>query len=208
MKLILQKFKLELFLFAIVTLAVTGFFIASVTRQAEKAKPSPTPKPQNIIPKGIINESDFSTLLNTDIGKTTTEELKNASDLKEKATTTTGTSEFVSDSAFTYRENSVVTENSIAVFKRIIPVNPENWKSPQISYYEQLYGAPQKTYKNSVTYGGLIETAVYGDRGIALVYNPFTGEVFEIQSFVPTTPDEYLRKWGSDITGYIQEPGP
>lgn len=193
---------------AIVTLAVTGFFIASITRQAEKAKPTPAPKSQNLIPQGIINESDFSTLLNTDIGKTTAKELKNAPDLKEKATSTAGRNEFVSDSAFTYRENSVVTENSVAVFKRIVPVNPVNWQSPQMSYYEQLYGTPQKIYKGSATYGGLMETAVYGDRGFALVYNPFTGEVFEIQSFVPTTPDEYLQKWGSDITSYTQEPGP
>lgn len=213
MNFIFSRFKVELILLALATLIIVGFIVTVLVREPA---PSPTssPIPQvrtdtNLVPRGIIDESNFSSFFTAEIGKTTQEELRTVPGLREIPLETPGSSEFISESAFSYRDNAVITEDSIAAFKRIVPVNPQTWQSPQISYYQEIYGIPEFEKKGSVTYGDFMTTYVYASKGFAAIFNPFTGEVFEVQSFAPTTVEDYLQKWGSDITSFIEEePGP
>ena len=206
MKAILLRFKIEFFMLAVATLVFVGLIIASLLRTPGEPLPPPQPQPEQLVPKGIISEESFSTFKEVEIGKTTEQELQTLSNLTEKTTQNPDTREFVYNSAFDYRENAIITEDSVAAFKRIIPVNPNDWSSPQISYYQNIYGTPQAEHVGSATYGRFMKTYIYADKGAAVIFNPSTGEVFEIQLFSPVTVDQYLEKWGSDIKDYSQEP--
>jgi len=208
MKTILLRFKLELFLLSLVILVILGFLVALIlTRNPAPSGISRVPEsiPPLLLPAGTIRESSFSAYLKTEVGKTTEAELRKIPELQEKASSKAGLNEFTYNSAFADRNNTILTENSLVAFKRVIPVNSQTWEAPQISDYEDIYGIPDSQYTGSTSHGRFAKTSVYATKGVAFIFNPSTGEVYEIQSFSPTTVDQYIAKWGEDIHDYSKD---
>ena len=65
-----------------------------------------------------------------------------------------------------------------------------------ISTYNEAYGGPDKTITGSKIYGKNAVTLIYASVGVAIIGDPQTDEVFEKQTFVPMTADQYIQKYG------------
>lgn len=114
--------------------------------------------------------------------------------------------EYFYDSGYPLKDNEIVAKNDIVVFKRLVILNEQATSMPQLDSYVKLYGEPEAVYQGSASYGRFMKTYVYSSRGFALILNQFTGEIFEIQTFEPTSIDDYVRRWGGDIKQYSDEP--
>lgn len=99
--------------------------------------------------------------------------------------------------------NQVITENGKAVFEKGTIVEAES-KLHLFSDYVNRYGQPEAEYTGSNTYGKFEKTYVYASLGFALKVNPFTREVHEVQKFAPLSVNEYLEKWGDDISSFVE----
>jgi len=208
MKTILLRFKLELFLLSIVTLVILGFVIAVVlTRNPAPSDISQVPEsiPPLLLPARTIQESSFSAYFKTEVGKTSEADLRKMPELQEKTSSKAGLNEFTYNSAFADRSNTIFTEDSLVAFKRVIPVNSQTWEAPQMSAYEDIYGIAEAQHTGSTSHGRFAKTSIYATKGVAFIFNPSTGEVYEIQSFSPTTVDQYIAKWGEDIHDYSND---
>lgn len=144
----------------------------------------------------------LSPLFKSRIGETSDKEISSNPDLLNKVTQDDKT-------IYTFKPNpnlvgnQVITENGRAVFEKGTIVEAES-KLHLFSDYINKYGQPEAEYSGSKTYGKFEKTYVWASLGFALKVNPDTQEVDQIQKFTPTTVAEYLKKWGTDITSFVE----
>jgi hypothetical protein len=132
------------------------------------------------------------------IGQSEEDKLSQLPFLKEKRNLPTGQIEYLYSSPQVTRDNSVITQNGITVFERVI-TEMDNKKLPIIDDYKTRYGQPDKEIIGSEYYGRFETLYLYASKGFALLANPFTGEIDEIHTFQPTSIELYLNQWGSDV---------
>lgn len=192
-------------LFILVLVGILGgfiflsvIFINLVTPQKQEQAPIST-DPKVIYPKPpsqetIRQEKTYSAIK---IGETTSEDIKKLPELKSEQVKGNLT-EFSFKSA-RFNDNTVITENNIVVFKKIITIDPDTWQHPPLSSYLSAYGSSEAEFTGSNLYGPVFKTYVYPSKGLAFIGNPFPDELYEIQVFEPTTLEVYRSKWGTDI---------
>lgn len=155
------------------------------------------PKQQTQFPGDSISPQ-----FKTKIGQTTDANLSSQPDLLKKT-------EADSQTVYTFKPapnfvgNQVITEGGKAVFEKGTILEGQQ-KLPLFSNYVAKYGKPETAFTGSKTFGKFEKTYVYASLGFALKVNPFTQEVNEVQKFAPTTAEEYLKKWGDDITSFVE----
>lgn len=147
----------------------------------------------------------FPSYINTRINKTTEQEISSYPNRKDRRDLSNGYAQYFFPSGDLSKDNTVITKNNVAVFKNAISVLPNSWEHPDVSVYIAQYGKPDAEFVGSVAYGRFAKTLIYATGGFAVIFNPSTNEVFEIQSFLPTTVEQYLESWGSDIKNYKEE---
>lgn len=136
--------------------------------------------------------------LRTQIGKTTSQDIEKLPNIKDKKDLGNGQTEYNLNSPVQPRDDKIVTNNDVAVFERVV-TRKENSKLPKISEYTSKYGTPEKEITGHKYYGDFEKTYIYASKGIAIIGNPFTDELDEVQTFKSMTVDEYLKLWGSEI---------
>src|SRR3989344_3354439 len=102
------------------------------------------------------------------------------------------------------RDDVIITKDNTVIFEKTITVT-ESLVHPKISELLKQYGAPEKTVLGSKTYGSRVIVYIYATMGVVFVGKPSSGEVLELQQFIPMSVDEYLSSWGKDA-GY-EDPG-
>lgn len=143
--------------------------------------------------------AEIKTYQQVEIGKTPDQVIKNLQGFKKEESFSNGESKYSFSSPVSNRDNIVITKNGVAVFKSAVSVEKTGWLHPSISEYKNLYGNPEAVYTGSRTFGEKAKTNVYASKGVAVIFNPFNNEVYEVQNFQPTTADEYLKNWGDDV---------
>lgn len=144
----------------------------------------------------------LSPLFKSKIGQTTDQEISSNPDLLNKVALGDKT-------VYTFKPNpnlvgnQVITESGKAVFEKGTIIEAES-KLHLFSAYVNSYGQPEAEYTGSKTYGKFEKTYVWASLGFALKVNPFTQEVHEVQKFAPISIEEYLQKWGEDITSFVE----
>lgn len=181
--------------------------------QPPKATPSPLPRIPDkqgvpvIIPDIVLKDqptlSNYSEIA---IGETLASDIEKLPGLVETKTLASGVKQFYFTSTDALRNNLVETEDDKAVFKRVVSVTTADYQTPNINTYTQSYGNPESEFTGSKRYGPYMKTYVYPSKGFALIFNPYTEEVFEIQSFKPVSFEEYRSRWGEDIKEETQIP--
>lgn len=111
--------------------------------------------------------------------------------------------QYLYSSVRTHRDDAIIVDKDRVLFERKI-VNPNLDKFNKVSGFVKKYGEPEAKFQGSNYYGEFEDTYVYASKGIAFLVNPFSGSIDEIQSFSPTTVEEYKRLWGKDI--YEEKP--
>ncbi|OGE43909.1 hypothetical protein A3B45_02670 [Candidatus Daviesbacteria bacterium RIFCSPLOWO2_01_FULL_39_12] len=144
----------------------------------------------------------ISPLFKTKIGQTTDNNLSSQPDLLKK-TAADGQTVYTFKPTSNLVGNQVITEGGKAVFEKGTILEQQS-KLLLYSDYVSKYGKPETAFAGSKTYGKFEKTYTYASLGFALKVNPFTQEVDEVQKFAPTTTEEYLKKWGDDITSFVE----
>lgn len=164
-------------------------------------------RPKNIVlpPEPVISQapSALSPLQKSIIGKTLIEDVEKSYPDAKKQFLSSGDPAYSINSTLDTRPDQVVFHNNIAKFERTVVIGnattPTNLK---ISTLVLKYGSAEKIIRGSKFYGGHMETHIYPNKGLAFIANPNTDEVYEIQTFTPTTLDDYLTNYGEDIHEY------
>jgi hypothetical protein len=194
-----QKLLLPLVLVAALSLFVFVVIISILSPRTENPQGSPTPTPSSSVDR-LPQEQRISVLQKSAIGETTQKELDAMPGLENKSTFADGSTRYAFRSALISRKNEVLVKDGKAVFERIL--TPESSKArgySLISQFTKRYGEPEETITGSSFYGQLMSNFIYANKGFTLIGNPFTGEVFEIQLYVPTTVETYRQQYGEDI---------
>lgn len=168
-----------LIMFIALTMTILSVLDNSGNRQKVATKP------------GEIQSADNNSPLNTVIvGKTTRKEVEEIGGLVAKDDNT-----YVVPGEGAIRTDSIMLQNDMVKFKRTrFPASGE-----RVAYYKQLYGEPEKEIQGSAYFGEQAKTYIFAKKGIALIANMNTEEVYELQQFQPVSVERYLNLYGDDI---------
>lgn len=156
-------------------------------------------KPQKNLISTPQSMPDFvSPYIQTMVGKTTTDQLDEMPDLEDK---------IASGSYMMYRfkspiiprDNVVITNNGKVIFERAVTIDDKLTEYPKINPYFETYGSPDSVIRGSRFYGKYTTHYIYASKGFTLIASPFTGEIYEINIYEPTTVADYLKNWGADV---------
>lgn len=155
-------------------------------------------------PEPAVNQTNQTTKntsptsIQTNIGTTTKEQILKLPEIASSSALTSTKTLYTFKSTETLQSHTVITVNGTVAFEKGTLIQP-GLKLNKISDYLASYGAPEKTLTGSKKFGQFENTYVYATKGFALVGNPFTDEVDQLQSFIPTTVEQYISEWGQDI---------
>ncbi len=192
--------KATLFLLGAALFLLILVIVLVFSSQGGKQNFPTTPSPTPIQIDGTPRTQKIAPTQRTFIERTTLEEVEQLPTIENKVILPEGGTRYTLTSPLVTRKNEIIVQNNQAVFERILV--PENRQDPgfvTLTEYKNEYGQPQETIRGSYFYGNLIETFIYADKGFALIGNPFTNEVYEIQTFAPTTVENYKARYGDDI---------
>lgn len=163
------------------------------------------PKKVTPIPEPVISQqvSAITPLQKTNIGKTITEDIDKTYSDASKQTLANGGIKYLISSGVNARPDEVVFVNNVAQFERTILIGRQT-ESNFVKMSAQIlkFGPAEKVMKGSKFYGAHMETHIYSSKGLAFIVNPNSDEVYEIQTFTPTTLENYLSNYGEDIHEY------
>lgn len=162
-----------------------------------KAK-TPTPSAEPVIsqPPALLLPSQ-----KVIIGKTTTTDIEKNYRVKQKQSLSNNELKYSIDSNIEARSDQIIFQNNLAKFERIVVVGNSNSGNIKISTQILKYGPPEKILNGSNFYGYQMDTYIYPAKGFAFIANKNTDEIYEIQTFAPTSLDNYLSNYGDDISG-------
>ena len=157
------------------------------------------PTPLDVVENSLPVTLSLSSVV---IGQTTADEIETLPDVQKSVTNSNGYTTYPIGTD-TLHPNEVITQNNVAIFKREQINSQTDPNPPTLSYYLSKYGNPEEKIQGSKFYGRNAYYYIYPARGLALIANVATAQVFELQFFVPTTLDTYERIYGDDIqTGH------
>jgi len=110
-----------------------------------------------------------------------------------------GNIEYAYASEDPYRDDLVITSGEKIVYERTLTVK-DNQALPKLDEFTEEYGTPDQELFGPEYYGAPFKTYIYLSKGVAFVANSATLEVREIHRFTPTNLEDYLAKWGQDLS--------
>lgn len=119
--------------------------------------------------------------------------------LKSKQQLADGNIQYLLASYLIERDNEIVVKDNKPIFKRVVYFTLSN-SLPTFIEYTKKYGQPEEIITGHRYYGAHIESYLYPKQGVVVVGNADTNEVFETQTFEPSSLAEYQSKWGQDLT--------
>ncbi len=164
-----------------------------VLPQREKNDPQTQPLPTVILPNPTTLPGKFFEGQRSVIGQTTENQLKDMAGLKKEEVSIEGKT-FIFTSSLISRPSSVSTDTKgKAIFERIII--PSNKPLVKMSELKSAIGEEETLINGSSFYGVAINTYIYSSRGLAVLANPYTDEIYEVQIFQPMSVSAYIKKY-------------
>lgn len=159
-----------------------------------------TPSPLPVISQSPIK---LSPLQKTIIGETTVSGVERNYQINTRQILPNGDLEYSINSKIEARPDQIIFHNNLAQFERVVIVgNPSVSGGMKLSDQILKYGPAEKIIKGSKFYGYHMNTYIYAAKGFAFVANTNADEVYEVQTFTPTSLDNYLSSYGADIKQY------
>lgn len=184
----------KLFALSGLVVALAALYLVSSTNRGmapPTAYPTPTivPLNPNTLPGKLIEEQKAV------IGQTTEDQLRNMPSFEKEEISPEGKS-FIFTSPFASRVNSVSTNQvGIAIFERIILLDDEAPIKTTFSQIKTLLGSEEAIVEGSSFYGKAVNTYIYSSRGIAVLANPYTDYVYEVNVFQPMSTADYISRY-------------
>ncbi len=197
------KTKIGLLLLVIILLIVVVVF-TSINQTGIPGSNSIVPtasfSPQ---PSASTSSNQINSYFKTQIGTTTASQIKQLPNLINEQTDG-NKSTFSFPAISKNRDSIIVTKDNLSAFEREVTLQPD-YSTPNLKQLTSGLGQPEKIFNGSSYYGQEYVTYIYASKGLAIVANPNTDEVFEVQQFKPTTLEDYIKQWGSDLYEYPKE---
>lgn len=190
-------FSLRNIIFASIALVVVMFVLVffSLFSKTSPNNPPTTPTLSNPSP-----------LQKTQIGVTTEKDIASIPGITKK-TLPDGINEYSLESELKTRPDLFLAKDGTIVYEReITPVDPNSPGYQTLSSIVAKFGNPEKEVKGSNYYGSFLNTYIYASQGFTIIANPNTDEVYEIQFYKKTTPEDYLKEFGGDVNPNIKNP--
>ncbi len=150
-----------------------------------KREVSQTPAPRAVfVPREII------------IGQTTDNEISKLANLKRVVPSSEKTEYFFS-SERALRDDLIVTQKGQAIYERKV-VDSQDPNQPSLADFLGRFGQADAIKTGSYHYGDSEQTFIFGQQGVAVVYDPFTDHVDEVIHFLPMSTEQFLSSWGQD----------
>lgn len=134
------------------------------------------------------------------IGQTTDQEVQKIANIKSVTQNENNQKVYSLSSTLPARDNQIISQKGIVIFTRTVTLKPD-YSYPQLKEYQNI-GKPEQEISGSAYYGKFEKTFIYASKGIAIIANPYNGDVEEIQMFAPMTVDQYIQQWGQDMKTY------
>lgn len=128
-------------------------------------------------------------------GKTTEEEVSSIPGFKLERSLPDGTNQYIADPPTGAVKNVILVKNGLVIFEKTVTVTVGR-EHPNVDEFLTKYGAPELELKGSREYGVHETYYIYASKGVVFVANPFTRELDEVQTFIPTTTEDYMSKIG------------
>lgn len=175
-------------LIALILLVLIALFALTL----KKPKPTPSPSPTPLI---------VSPLEKTRIGETVQKQVEEGLKFSNKQLASkSGAIVYSIPSVNPLRPDEVRTQNGKVNFERInLPEETQAVGYLQITNFQNTHGQAEKVIKGSEFYGPFISYYIYAKKGITIIGNSHTDEVYELQRYQPMTVEEYLEKYGQDV---------
>lgn len=191
------------FVFLILFTIISFFLIVEVLQSLKKeVDPETTITPSPVTTGKGGSGGKLYPLQKTIINITKESEIKNSPDiLKVESLTNETRAYYLKSPVSLSRPNKIITEKGIVKYEQVITdeSDPTSDRYATVSRYKVMLGEPNRVIKGSKYYGNYLNTYIYASKGVSLIGNPSTDEVFEIQSYSPTTVEKYIENYGSDI---------
>lgn len=139
------------------------------------------------------------------IGKTTENQVAALPNIVKKTVLPNGQTAFDVKTGYAIRGDQIITDNKTAVFIRKRVASDD--KTQTLQAYQTQFGQPEEEIIGSKHYGEAATLFLYASKGIAILGNKHSGEVFETQTFMPTSVENYKTLYGEDILPAVQKRG-
>lgn len=160
------------------------------------------PPPGPVVMGSPTPINSISPLQKTIIGKTTPQEIEQKYSILNKQTLDNNKTSYAIASSLTDRPDQIITQNNQTAFERLVLVKDQR-EIDKISSLITKFGPAEKVFTGSKYYGSQARTYIYASKGFALIaiVNEAKDEmeIYEIQSFVPTSVDIYVATYGEDL---------
>ena len=141
------------------------------------------------------------------IGKTPESEVDKNPGFLRKESLNDGRTKYVFESPLTVRPNEIITRDGRVVYeKALTPSNPSSQGYTTVSEMINQYGQPEKLIKGSKFYGWGLDQYIYASKGFSFVGNSYNDEVYEFGFFGPMSIENYVGRYGDDITDNASPP--
>lgn len=159
-----------------------------------------------IVPSYLLLGNGFKkeplTLAVIKTGQTSDSEISSLIGIEKKQKTKDGF-KYILSTKSTLKNNEILSKNGKVTFIQISVAANDN-SYGKVADYLKKFGNPDKVFKGSKYYGA-VNTYVYAKDGFAIIGNPNTGSIYELQKFIPTSIESYLKLYGEDIDESMKE---
>lgn len=105
-------------------------------------------------------------------------------------------------------DNQIIARDNLVQFKSIITILPETNQTPALSAYLKNLGKAEAEIKGSSEFGPFSISYIYPSKGVAIIGNNQSNEVYATQEYIPTTTQLYIDQFRPDITSFKEESHP
>lgn len=180
------------------------------TNQEGTALLTPTPVSVNrqITPIPPSSSYQFSSFQKTVIGKTPEQEIALLKAVLKKETIAGDQTRYTLLSVNPQQDDEIITKNGVVVFEKTSTFTNNDGGFPKFSPIKNLYGKEEMALQGHPYYGPFAVTYIFAYRGFAVVVNPNTDNIYEVQRFTPLSIDSYLKIYGSNLSLTPPQPRP
>lgn len=208
---LLRNKKILLLVGIILFIGITTIFSLIQKRQQETPSTAfPTPTPVQTRRPGLPSISassyEFSPFQKTVIGNTTEQAVVSTIKISTKEVLPDGSTKYQMPSVNPLQPDEIISKNGVVVYEKTSTFTNADGGFPSMASFAQVFGKPDEEIQGSAFYGPFAKTYIYATKGFALIANPNTDEVYEVQRFLPQSAASYKSVYGKDINP--TPPGP
>ena len=94
----------------------------------------------------------------------------------------------------------------MAIYEKDLLLDASSNSPLKMSDVTSKYGQPEEIVNGSNFYGYGVSTYIYADKGFAVIGNANADKVYELQTFLPMSIDQYKSQYGQDLNSNYSQP--